>query len=127
MTTDVELNSEAELLVAMKRVFDLMVDNPAANTPDGEELARLIAAIDKFEGGRYPVGCCASAAKDCAERMLEVLRHLVGLYELAGAIQWCDSRQPLLDGQRPIDMLITDQGAAQVRAAVAQLHDGVHV
>jgi hypothetical protein len=125
--TDRKVNNEVELLVAMKRVFDLMVENPAANTPEGEELARLIAAIDTFEGGRYPVGCCASAAKDCAERMLELLRDLVGLYELEGAIQWCKSRQPLLDGQRPVDMVITAQGAVRVSEAVAKLRDGVHV
>lgn len=125
--TDIKITNEREYFAAVKRVFDLMVDDPAANTPEGDELARLAAAVDEFEGGRYPITCCSFAAKDCAARMLTVLRDLVGLYDLHGAILWCESHQPMLDGQRPVDMLITERGADEVRAVVAKLRDGVHV
>lgn len=125
--TDVNITNEREYRAAAKRVFELMVDDPPANSPEGEELARLVAAVDQFEGGRYPISCCAFAAKDCATRLLTLFRDLVGIYDLEGAILWCESNQPLLDGQRPVDMLITDRGAAEVSAVVAKLRDGVHV
>jgi antitoxin component HigA of HigAB toxin-antitoxin module len=125
--TDVKVTNEREYFVAAKRVFELMVDDPAANTPEGEELARLAAAIDEFEGGRYPITCCAFAAKDAVARLAALLRNLGDMYDLAGAIDWCESPQQLLDGQRPIDMVISDVGAAEVDAAVTRLRDGVHV
>lgn len=125
--TDVKITNEREYFAAAKRVFELMVDDPAANSPEGEELARLAAAVDQFEGGRYPISCCAFSSRDCAARVLSLFRDLAGLYDLEGAIRWCESHQPLLDGQRPIDMLLSDAGAAEVRAVVARLRDGVHI
>lgn len=125
--TDLNITNEREYFAAMKRVFDLMVDDPAANTAEGEELARLAAAVERFEGGRYPITCCSFAAKDCAARLLVLLRDLAGLYDLDGAIRWCESSQPLLDGQRPVDLLITEDGAADVDAVVSKLRGGVHV
>jgi len=122
-----EVSTEREYLIAMQRVMALMVADPAENTPEGEELARLVAAVDQFEGVRYPLSCCAFAARDCAERLINLFRNLGGLYDLAGAIAWCESPQPLLDGQKPVDMLISDNGAAEVDALVARLRDGVHV
>jgi hypothetical protein len=125
--SDGNITSEREYFEVMKRVYELMVDDPAANTAEGEELARLGAAVEQFEALRYPISCCSFAAKDCAARMLSLLRDLVGLYDLEGAIRWCESRQPLLDGQRPVDMLITERGAADVSCAIAMLRDGVSV
>jgi hypothetical protein len=124
---DVKITNEREFLAAAKRVFDLMVDDPAANTPEGEELARLTVAIDQYEGGRYPITCCAFASKDTAARVIALFRNLRGVYDLMAAIEWCESPQQLLDGQRPIDMLISAKGAADVDAVVAQMRDGVHV
>lgn len=125
--TDVKITTEQEYFTAAKRVFELMVDDPAANTPEGEELARLTAAIDEFEGGRYPITCCAFAAKDTAARFIALFRNLSAIYDLAGAIDWCESPQQLLAGQKPIDLLISEKGAAEVDAVVARLRDGVHV
>jgi hypothetical protein len=121
---DTDITNEREYRAAAKRVFELMVDDPSASTPEGEELARLAAAIDRYEGARYPISCCAFAAQDCAARVLTLFRDLVGLYDLDGAIRWCESHQAPLDGQRPIDMLITEDGAADVGALVAKLRDG---
>lgn len=122
-----EVNTEREYLIAVQRVFALMVDDPAANTPEGEELARLCAAIDRFEGGRYPITCCAFAAKDAVARIITLLQKLGDVYDLAGAIRWCESPQQLLDGQKPIDMVISEKGAAEVDVVVDRLRDGVHI
>lgn len=122
-----EVSSEREYHDAVRRIFDLMVDDPAANTPEGEELARLTAAVERFESERFPISCCAFASKDCAARLLALLRQLGAIYDLEGAAQWCETPQPLLDGQRPVDMLVSDKGAAEVAAVVARLRDGAHI
>lgn len=125
MITDV--TNEREYHLAVQRVFALMVGNPAPHTPEGEELARLAAAVERFEAERFPISCCAFAAKDCAERLLILLRSLADLYDLPGAIGWFESHQPALDGQRPIDMVISERGASDVEAVIARLHEGVHI
>lgn len=125
--TDVKITTEREYFAASKRVFELMVDDPAANTPEGEELARLTAAIDEFEGGHDPLSCCVFSSEDTAARIIGLFRDLIGIYDLAGAIDWCETPQQLLDGRKPIEMLISKEGAAEVDAVVARLRDGVHV
>lgn len=122
-----EVSSEREYHEAVRRIFHLMVDDPPANTPEGEELARLAAAVERFEAERFPISCCAFAAKDCATRLLALLRELGHLYDLEGAALWCETPQPLLDGRRPVDMLVSEKGAADVAAVVARLRDGAHI
>lgn len=123
---DLRVASEVEYQSALRRIFELMRADPAANTDEGAELARLVGAVDRFEGKRYPITCCAFAAKDCAARMLTLMRALGAFYDLEHAVQWCESRQPALDGQRPVDLLLTEAGAAEVDAIVARLGDGNH-
>lgn len=121
---EVVVRNEREYLAALKRVFDLMVDDPPPNSSEGEELARLAAAVEHFEAERYPISCCVFAARDCAARLFALLRKLDCLYELEDAICWCESPQPLLDGQRPVDMLATEKGSTEVDAVVERLIDG---
>lgn len=121
-----ELGNEREYHQAVKRVFELMEDDPPPNSERGEELARLAAAVERFEAERFPMTCCAFASRDCAARVLALLRKLGGLYDLESAIRWCESPQPLLDGQRPIDMLSAEKSAAEVDSVVAGLIDGAH-
>lgn len=106
--------SEREYHSALRRVYELMEIDPAADSQEGAELAQLVAAVEQFEGSRFPMNCCAFAARDCAERLLNLLRKLGALFDLEHAVQWCESPQPSLDGQRPVDMLITDKGAVEV-------------
>lgn len=124
--TEIAVRNEREYLVALKRVFELMVDDPPAGSSEGEELARLAAAVEHFESERYPISCCVFAARDCATRLLALMRKLTALYACEDAIRWCESPQPLLDGQRPVDMLATEKGAGEVDSLVNQLIDGTH-
>jgi hypothetical protein len=125
--TEQLVTSEREYHEAVKRVFELMVDDPPSNSREGEELARLAAAVERFEAERYPMGCCAFAARDCATRLLALMRKLGELYDIEAATRWCESAQPLLDGQRPVDMLTSEKGAAEVDAVIARLIDSGHV
>lgn len=125
--TDAVVSNDREYRAALERVFKLMVGDPAADTPEGEELVRLAVAVEKFEAERYPISCCAFAAIECAERLLALLRRLGQLYELERAIRWCESPQPLLEGQRPVNMVMTEKGGAEVDAVVARLLDGTHI
>ena len=122
---------EREYHTAVQRVFELMVIDPAAGTREGEELAELVAAVERFERARYPISCCVFAARDCTARLLSVMRALGAVYDVEHAVQWCETPQPLLDGQRPVDLLITEAGAAEVDAevdaVVARLHDGAYI
>jgi uncharacterized protein (DUF2384 family) len=101
--------------------------DPVLGTPEGIELNRLVTAVEQFERERYPISCCAFAAKMCAARALNLFRQLGDVYDIEGAVHWCESPQPLLDSQRPIDMLATDSGTAAVFEVVARLRDGVYL
>lgn len=125
--TEIAIRNERDYLTAMKRVFELMVDDPPPGSSEGEELARLAAAVEHFESERYPISCCFFAARDCATRLLALIRKLAALYSVEDAIRWCESAQPLLDGQRPVDMVASEKGAAEVDSVVAQLIDSAHV
>lgn len=122
-----DVTCEREYHTAVQRVFELMVIDPAADTREGEELVRLVAAVERFERDRYPMSCCVFASRDCATRLLSVMRSLGAFYDVEHAVQWCETPQPLLDGQRPVDLLITEAGAAEVDAVVARLRDGAHI
>jgi hypothetical protein len=122
-----DVSSEREYHSALRRIYELMRADPAPSTPEGEELTLLVAAVERFEGKRYPMTCCAFASKDCATRLLNILRQLDALFDLNHAVRWFETRQPLLDGQRPVDMITTDAGAAEVEAVVARLLDASHI
>lgn len=124
--TEVAIRNERDYLAAVKRVFDLMVDDPPPGSSEGEELARLSAAIEHFEAERYPITCCFFAARDCAARVLALLSKLTALYSVDDAIRWFESPQPLLDGQRPIDMVASEKGAEEIGSVVTRLLDSSH-
>lgn len=116
-----------EYHIAMRRVFELMELDPAEDTPEGEELTRIVESVERFERAHYPIACCVCAAGDCAARLLALIRKLDAFYDLEQAVQWCETEQPMLDGQRPVDMLMTEDGAADVNALVARLRDNVQL
>lgn len=112
--------TEREYHSALKRIYDLMRVDPPTGSQEATELQQLVAAVDQFEGSRFPMTCCAFAARDCAERVLALLRKLGGMFDLEHAVQWCETPQPVLDGQRPVDMLITEKGAVEVDDALSR-------
>lgn len=116
-----EVTTLGEYHLALRRVFDLMVSDPPADSAEGEELARLAAAVERFEAERFPVSCCVFAAQDCAERLLNLMRLLGVVCSVEQAVQWCETKNPLLDGQRPVDLLISDKGATEVDALAKRL------
>lgn len=121
-----DVTCEKEYQSALQRIFELMRADPAADTDEGAELERLVLAVDRFEDKRYPITCCAFAAQDCATRLLRVMSTLGAFYDLYQAVEWCESRQPLLDGQRPVDLLLTESGFVEVYDLVARLANGNH-
>lgn len=116
-----EVTSEREYHNALRRIFDLMESDPAPASAEGEELVHLAAAVERFESERFPVSCCAIAAQDCAERLLNLMRLLGVVCSVEQAVQWCETKNPLLDGQRPVDLLISDKGATEVDALAKRL------
>jgi antitoxin component HigA of HigAB toxin-antitoxin module len=116
-----EVTNERAYHAAVHRIFELMDADPAPNTCEDEELARLVAAVDHFESERFPLSCCALAARESSARVLKLIRTLGSLYDVEQAVQWCEAEQPLLDGRRPADVIISEKGAAEVEAVVATL------
>jgi len=55
---------------------------------------------------------------------LELLAALRDLYEPAEAERWLNEPQPLLSGRRPVDLLTSTQGRAEVWALVEGLVGG---
>lgn len=55
-----------------------------------------------------------------------VIEALGDLYEPREALSWLVSPQPLLGGKVPADLLLTEEGSAEVVRAVSQLQDSVH-
>lgn len=121
-----DVTNEREYHAAVRRVYELMIDDPPPDSPAGKELLQLAEAVERFEDERLPISCCALSARDSATRVLALFRKLAALYDLTQAVEWCETPQPLLDGQRPVDMLTTDEGAADVDALVTRLCDGAH-
>lgn len=123
----IEITSEREYHSALHRIFELMAVDPAPSTREGEELERLVSAVDRFENERFPLSCCAVAATESAARLLKLVRSLGAFYDIEQAVRWCESSQPLLDGQRPVDMMFSEKGAAEVDAVLARMRDGAHI
>lgn len=121
-----EVTNEREYHAAVRRVYELMIDDPPPESPAGKELVQLAEAVERFEDNHLPLSCCAVSGRECAVRLLALFRKLGAFYDLAQAVEWCETPQPLLDGQRPVDMLATDEGAADVDALVTRLRDGAH-
>lgn len=116
-----EVTTLGEYHLALRRVFDLMVSDPPADSAEGEELARLAAAVERFEAERFPVSCCVFAAQDCAERLLNLICEVGVVCSVEQAVEWFETKNPLLDGQRPVDLLLSDKGAAEVNALAKRL------
>lgn len=56
-----------------------------------------------------------------------VIEALSDLYPPRDALRWLVSPQPMLNGQVPADLLLTEAGSKLVVGAVSELQDSVHV
>lgn len=65
-------------------------------------------------------------ARQYAERVYRTLVALEPLYEVPDAIQWLISPQPSLSQSRPVSLLRTAGGTAQVEAKIALVLDGAY-
>lgn len=119
--------TEAEYQTALARICTLARTDPAGVSAAGRELDELVAQVEEFERARYPLSCCALSSKASVERALRLLASLTEFYDAQQSFVWFYAQQPLLDGQRPIDMIITEDGSAQLDAAVERLRASAHV
>lgn len=61
------------------------------------------------------------------ERVGQTLLAIGFLYEPAESIRWLNSPQPMLNNNRPAELLQTDEGTARINQLIAQLRDGAFV
>jgi hypothetical protein len=112
---------------ALARAAELAVLDPGRDTPEGRELQELASEIEAYERALYPLDCCSIVAAATAQRLLSLLESLDEFYSLHGAVQWCELPQRTLGGKRPIDLITTEAGTAEILGVLARLRDGAYV
>lgn len=117
----------AEHTVALERIFNLMRFDPAPETPQGKELLTLVDEVEAYEREVYPLNALSHESRKVAGRILQVIADLSDFYELQDAVRWFGLPQPLLGGKCPVDLIVTERGAADVFALITRLRDGAHV
>jgi uncharacterized protein (DUF2384 family) len=65
-------------------------------------------------------------ARQYAERVYNTIVALEPLYEAPGAIEWLNSHQAALSGDRPANLLAFHSGTERVAQAIAIILDGAH-
>ena len=118
--------NSSEHTAALERIHFLMRGDPAPETSAGKELLALTAEVEAYERAVYPLNAIAFESRKVAGRVLQVISELAPIYELQDAVHWFGLPQPLLGGKCPVDLIVTETGAAEVFQLLAQLRDSAY-
>lgn len=116
----------SEHTAALERLHFLMRLDPSPESRDGKELLALSAEVEAYERAVYPLNASSFESRKVAGRVLQVISELGLIYELQDAVRWFGLPQPLLGGKCPVDLIVTDTGAAEVFQLIAQIRDGAY-
>lgn len=118
--------NSTEHTAALARIEELMRDDPETCSPRGQELLALAQQVEAYEREVYPFNAITYESRKVAGRVLQVISELGLIYELQDAVRWFGLPQPLLGGKCPVDLIVTDTGAAEVFQLIAQIRDGAY-
>ena len=60
-------------------------------------------------------------------RIRLIIMELHDFYEPREALQWIMEPQSFFNGEKPADLILTDDGTSKVRSVIARLKDGAYV